>query len=164
MPRVPLVAPYVAGLVLSAVLALAGCGVPPELREASRRTLPTGSPSPTPTEVTPAIPTLPPVVVTPTAADETAATDCQGRPSGEQVIRVLRRNGLLPDSVQVTVARGPMCAGSWQYTVLQAPDREPLQVVTKGEPGSLTLVTAGTDVCGIPVRTGAPQGIRTLAC
>lgn len=163
MPRAPLVAPYVAGLVLSSALALAGCGVPPELREASRHTLPAGSP--TPTDVTPATPTLPPVVSpTRSATDETVATDCQGKPSSEQVVRVLRRNGLLSDGVRVTVTRGPMCAGSWQYTVLQVPDREPLQVVTKGEPGSLTLVTAGTDVCGIPVRTGAPQGIRTLAC
>lgn len=93
------------------------------------------------------------------------AVDCAGRPSAAQVVALLRRtDGLLPAGVQVSVPVAPRCAGSWQYTVVQIPSREPLQVVTEGSPTSFTLVTAGTDVCVIPVRVGAPAGIRTLAC
>jgi hypothetical protein len=47
--------------------------------------------------------------------------------------------------------------------VLAVPNHDPLAVVTKGTPGQLTLVTAGTDVCSIPVRTGAPAGILNAA-
>jgi hypothetical protein len=63
----------------------------------------------------------------------------------------------------VTVDTGPLCAGTWQYTVVLVPNREPLAVVTRGRPGALELVTAGTNVCSIPVRTEAPIGIRTAA-
>jgi hypothetical protein len=147
-----------------AVLALAGCGAPPELRDASR--VPPRTLTPTPTDAsaspTPLPPTLP--VAATSASSDAVATDCQGRPSGAAIVALIRRSDLLPDGVQVTVEKPPVCAGSWQYTVLQVPGHEPLQVVSKGKPGSLTLVTAGTDVCSIPVRTGAPPGIRTLAC
>ena len=78
---------------------------------------------------------------------------------------LLRRSTeLLPTGAQVTVRVAPRCAGTWQYTVVQIPNREPLQVITEGSPTSFSLVTAGTDVCVIPVRVGAPAGIRTLAC
>ena len=82
------------------------------------------------------------------------------------MIALLRRSSsLLPTGITVTApAPGPLCAGDWQYTVLQVADREPLQVVSRGPATSLTLVTAGTDVCSIPVRTAAPAGIRTAAC
>jgi hypothetical protein len=94
---------------------------------------------------------------------ELTAQPCQGHPSGEQVIALLRRTtGLLPTSGTVAVRTGPLCAGSWQYTVLTVADRDPLQVVTKGSPQALELVTAGTDVCTIEVRVVAPVGIRTI--
>jgi hypothetical protein len=91
---------------------------------------------------------------------------CQGKPNGDQVVALLRRSSsLLPRDVRVTVpAPGPLCAGDWQYTVLQIADQEPLQVVSRGPASALTLVTAGTDVCSIPVRTAAPAGVRTAAC
>jgi hypothetical protein len=110
------------------------------------------------------------MALTPTAAatpafGELTAVDCQGRPKAAQVIALLRRtSGLLPPSASVTVLSAPVCAGDWQHTELRVPGREPLQVVTRGVPSALTLVTAGTDVCNIPVRTGAPPGIRAVAC
>jgi hypothetical protein len=97
--------------------------------------------------------------------DEAAAVPCAGSPTGEQVIAALRRvAGLLPTTGTVTVRTGPLCAGSWQYTVVEVAGREPLQALTRGEPGALTVVTAGTDVCTVEVRAAAPAGIlaRTL--
>jgi hypothetical protein len=93
---------------------------------------------------------------------EATAAPCAGRPSGDQVVSVLRRVGLLTAGVYATVRTGPLCSGSWQYTVIAVVGREPLQVVTKGTPGSLSLVTAGTDVCTVDVRAAAPAGIRSL--
>jgi hypothetical protein len=58
---------------------------------------------------------------------------------------------------------GPLCSGTWQYTVVAVPDHEPLGVVTKGPVNALVLVTAGTDVCSDAVRTAAPPGITTAA-
>ena len=37
-------------------------------------------------------------------------------------------------------------------------------VVAVGAGSSLALVAAGSDVCNDPVHTGAPPGIRVLAC
>jgi hypothetical protein len=86
-------------------------------------------------------------------------------PSPEQVIAFLRRtSGLLPANATVIVQIGPLCAGTWQYTVLAAPNQDPLRVVTRGTPSALRLVTAGTDVCSeVAVRATAPAGIRTVA-
>ncbi|HEX5596117.1 MAG TPA: hypothetical protein VFX61_08915 [Micromonosporaceae bacterium] len=162
MPRT---APAVTSL-LAAVVLLVGCGVPPELREPSPRSQ-TASPQPTegpPATFTPAplVPTTGPAA-TPTFSELTAA-DCQGRPTGAQVIELLRRDKVLARDVRVTIDSLPVCAGTWQYTVVQVPGHEPLQVVSEGPPTALKLVTAGTDVCSIPVRTAAPPGIRNLAC
>jgi hypothetical protein len=77
-------------------------------------------------------------------------------------VALLRTRGLLTSSAGITAQLGPLCAGDWQYTVLTVPGREALQVVSKGPPGTLVLVTAGTDVCSIPVRTQAPTGILTV--
>ncbi|WJK41835.1 hypothetical protein O7608_05325 [Solwaraspora sp. WMMA2056] len=165
------------GLLLISAVAVAGCGRPPGLAEpAPEISLPagvgdTGTPpdGPTPTATPTRTPTptaTPPRVPTPTATGfpVAIAVDCAGRPSADRVIAVLRADGLLPAGARTTVRVAPRCAGSWQYTVVQIPAREPLQVVTEGSPESITLVTAGTDVCVIPVRVGAPAGIRTLAC
>jgi hypothetical protein len=113
------------------------------------------------------VPTLPPTappVTSPTGFPDTYAVACGGKPSGQQIIRLLRRQaGLLSDGVRAAVDTGPLCSGTWQYTVVVVSGREPLAVVTEGRPGDLRLVTAGTNVCSIPVRTEAPIGIRTAA-
>lgn len=152
-------------LALAGAATLAGCGAPPELTRPSGAPVP--SPSVTATPNSPTAPTTAPVSVTPSTPGfgEYTAVDCAGRPSGSQVIGFLRRTTrLLPSGARVTVATGPLCAGTWQYTVLQVPEQEPLQVVTNGPPGALKVVTTGTDVCNVTVRATAPAGIRTIAC
>ncbi|MDG4763129.1 hypothetical protein O7632_03235 [Solwaraspora sp. WMMD406] len=156
------------------VLTVGGCGRPPELLDPpSGTTIAAGAtPSTAPTGTPADVPQAPPTTratpsTTPTTATRpaTVAVDCAGQPSADQVVAMLRRtDGLLPAGVRVTVQVAPRCAGSWQYTVVQIPNREPLQVVSEGSPTSFSLVTAGTDVCTIPVRVGAPAGIRALAC
>ncbi|SDY17398.1 hypothetical protein SAMN05444365_101933 [Micromonospora pattaloongensis] len=168
MSRTP--APAALAALLAWAALLVGCGTPPELRDGPGGAAPsptggaTATPSPTPS--------APPIVIpTPTATtaapgfNDTTAVDCRRRPDGAQIVALLRRTpGLLPTNARVTVRQGPLCARDWQYTVLVVPGREPLQVVTSGTPTALTLVAAGTDVCGIPVRVTAPPGIRALAC
>jgi hypothetical protein len=100
---------------------------------------------------------------TPTPFNEMAAVSCGNRPTADQVVAVLRARSLLPSGSTVTVTTGPLCAGTWQYTVIQVPDREPLQVVTKGAPEALSFVTAGTNVCTVEVRAYAPPGIQSTA-
>ncbi|MFI7304336.1 hypothetical protein ACIBM8_14090 [Micromonospora aurantiaca] len=155
-------------LALLTVLALAACGTPPELRApppaaATHVPVPSASvtagPSATPT---PPVPVLPPTLSPSVPA---SAAPCRGRPSGDRIVALLRGSaGVLPRDVRVTVSTGPLCAEGWQYTVLSVTGHEELQVVTRGESGTPRLVTAGTDVCGVEVRTVAPAGIRTLAC
>lgn len=70
---------------------------------------------------------------------------------------------LLPKTGTIAVPTGPLCAGTWQYTILTVTGKEPLQVVTQGTPTALKLVTAGTDVCSVEVRTHAPVGIVSAA-
>lgn len=133
----------------------------------------------------PLVPTPPPIVVDPTAHSpqptlpvpslppvntstspgfpEDRAVRCGNRPSAEAVLELLRTEEVLPDGEEATVVDGPLCAGTWQYAVVSVPDREPLQVVTEGEPGQLELVTAGTQVCTVDVRVRAPAGIRLAA-
>lgn len=171
MPRAlfPAIAPGVraGGVLLAATIPLAGCGAPPELDDppgpAAPRTTTTGPVTPT-TSALRTDPAAPSGTATP-AFGELTAVDCRGNPTGDQVIALLRRSPhLLASGTRVTVLVRPLCAGTWQYTVVEVPGREPLQVVSSGRPTSLTLVTAGTDVCGIPVRTSAPPGIRAVAC
>lgn len=150
--------------VLVALLALAGCGTPPELHQASTpvvtaSTTPTATPTPTPS-APPATPTPP----APSPSD-LVATACADGPAGDRVVALLRGPAeVLPRNVRVTVRSGPLCAGGWQYTVLTVSGHEELQVVTRGRPGALELVTAGTDVCSVEVRAAGPPGIRALAC
>jgi hypothetical protein len=160
-----------AGLLLGGLLGLAACGTPPELRERRGGTVP--PPRSTPTASVPgATPTATPPARTqapdpagPTGFSESIAVPCAGRPSGQQVLSLLRNTGgPLPGGVRVTIRTGPLCAGTWQYSVVTVPGGEPLQVVTNGPPGDLNLITAGTDVCSVPVRATAPYGIRAIAC
>ncbi|MFI1196929.1 hypothetical protein ACH4T9_27230 [Micromonospora sp. NPDC020750] len=162
--------PAVLLAVVSLALASAGCGTPPELRRPAPAPTATAGASAGPT--TPATATVPPVPVppspavpSPTAGPDLVATACREGPSGDRVITLLRGSAdVLPRAVGVRVRTGPLCAGDWQYTVLQVTGHEELQVVTRGRPGALELVTAGTDVCTIEVRVAGPTGIRTLAC
>lgn len=144
---------------------LTGCGVPPELEQGATSTpspTVTGSPSSTPS---PTLPLPPPVLPTTPLTSGAVAVACRNGPSEAQVLRLVRGSaGVLPADSRVRVSRGPLCADDWQYTVLAVTGYEDLTVVSRGKPGSLQLVTAGTDVCTIEVRTGAPDGIRTLAC
>ena len=150
--------------------AAASCGAPPNLDANPTPPVlgsPGGSPSASasPTPFVPAAPPPPVAVPTPTARfPESYAVPCAGEPTGQQVIRLLRREpGLLPDGVRAKVDTGPLCSGTWQYTVVEISGREPLAVVTQDRRGGLRLVTAGTNVCSIPVRVEAPIGIRTAA-
>ncbi|MFF5070540.1 hypothetical protein ACFY2R_04820 [Micromonospora olivasterospora] len=148
-----------------AAVALAGCGVPPELRQPAQLPSPGADASPTPAPSTPPTATPPPLAPPTTAAPDLVATECRNGPSGDRVVALLRGTaGVLPRSAQVRVRRGPLCAGDWQYTVLRVTGHEELQVVTRRRPGALELVTAGTDVCTIEVRVAGPGGIRALAC
>ncbi|MBO4208028.1 hypothetical protein [Micromonospora echinofusca] len=171
MPRItprPLLDPrlVLVGALLGVVLPLTACGAPPELREPTSGALPATSAPPTvPTVPVPAptaqTSTLPPV---PTPADQNAGP-CRTGPSADQVVRLLRRtDGLLPDGVRAKVAKGPLCADGWQYAVVEVTGHEALEMVSRGRADALRLVTAGTDVCTIEVRTLAPSGIRALAC
>ncbi|MFC4149321.1 hypothetical protein ACFO0M_23990 [Micromonospora mangrovi] len=157
---------HTAPVALLAVLTLTACGAPPELRQppppAATTPAATGAPvrlTPTPAPTTPA---APPVASAPT---DLIATRCTDGPTGKQVTRLLHGpDGVLPPAVRVTVRTGPLCAGDWQYTVLEVTGHEELQAVTRGRSTALELVTAGTDVCAVEVRVAAPPGIRTLAC
>jgi hypothetical protein len=105
----------------------------------------------------------PSATISATGFADTVAVASNGRPSGAQVVALLHRSSVLPTGVAVTVTTGPLCAGSWQYTVVSATGREPLYVLSRGAPQSLSLVTAGTNVCTVEVRTNAPPGIRAAA-
>jgi hypothetical protein len=165
----PLAAALVGTAFLGAALlpALAGCD-----RSASVDASPSAtSPSPsggaaaatsTPRTSPPRQPSQPAGRTTPVFVEATAVS-CAGYPTGEQVVALLRRTaGILPSGAAATIRMGPLCAGTWQYTVVVVPDHDPLQVVTKGAPSALELVTAGTDVCTPSVKASAPPGIRAL--
>ncbi|MEU1243736.1 hypothetical protein ABZ388_25565 [Micromonospora parva] len=151
-----------------AVAVLAGCGAPPGLGEPTGVATHTASPTtPAPsTAPTTTPPTAPPLAtVTPTADAGLVATACRNGPTGQRVLQLLRgQAGVLPANVRVRVRTGPLCAGDWQFTVLEVTGHEELQVVTRGRASAPVLVTAGTDVCTVEVRAVSPAGIRTLAC
>lgn len=95
---------------------------------------------------------------------EAYVSQCNGRPTGGQVIAAVRRSRpTLPGGAGVTVKTGPLCAGVWQYTILTVANSEPLQVMSKGAPAALTVVTAGTDPCSVEVRATAPQALLSAA-
>jgi hypothetical protein len=95
---------------------------------------------------------------------EAYVSQCNGRPTGEQVIAAVRRaRPNLPSGAGVTVKTGPLCAGVWQYTMLTVTGSEPLQVMTKGAPAALTVVTVGTDPCTVEVKATAPPALLSTA-
>ncbi|GAA3449379.1 hypothetical protein [Dactylosporangium matsuzakiense] len=94
----------------------------------------------------------------PSGFSEAYVAFCNGRPSGEQVIAAVRRVRTgLPGGSGVSIQKAPVCAGVWQYTILNVSDSEPMRVITKGAPTALTVVTLGTDPCTVEVRATAPQ-------
>jgi hypothetical protein len=160
-----------AALAAAILLTVAGCGrvertpMGHPVRSAPAR--PTDSPSAddttVPDESYPTLEPLPPTNV-PTAPADTVAVACGGRPSASQVIAAVRRDrNLLPQGVTPQVLTGPLCAGSWQYTIMIIPQHDPLQVVTRGSASSLTVVIAGTYVCTPEVTGAAPRGIVSAA-
>jgi hypothetical protein len=151
----------VAALLCAPVL-LAGCGQPPELTESPGPTVPGPS---SPGNSAPSFPTLPPGQPgsPSTGFGGGVAIDCGGQPDQAELLDLLRTEGMLSGDAEAEVVTGPLCAGGWQYSVVRVPDLDPLQVVTRGEPGDLALVTAGTDVCTVEVRIQAPPGIRDAA-
>lgn len=161
------------GLVLlcAVVPALAGCSphLPPlALPSRSATAPPSLAVGPAPSEPLPAVPSppslsTPPSPTTPAGFAAGSAVSCAGRPGVARVVALLRTQGVLDGTTTVSVRVGPLCAGTWQYTVLAVPRREPLQVVSQGPPDALVLVAAGTDVCSDRVRGGAPPGILAAA-
>jgi hypothetical protein len=118
------------------------------------------------------IPTYPPVTTTapttvPTPTPSPAAK-CTHGPSKAQVLAVVEGKPGIPDE-DLDVNSGPFCSGDWQFTELGIKGKDddevdPLLVVTKGKPSSLTLVEAGADVCSDRVQKDAPPRIRVRAC
>jgi hypothetical protein len=165
--------------------ALAGCsGSPPEPLPTSAPQLPSSVEAssvappldalPTlPTTVPPVatVPTYPALTTPPTTAPTTPpapAPLCTSGPSKSQVLAVVKGRPGIPDD-QLEVSSGPDCSGSWQYAELRIKgkgddEEDPLLVITKGKPASLTLVEAGADVCSDQVQADAPAGIRVRAC
>lgn len=143
---------------------LAGCGtaVPP-IAAPSRPapTTPAASPAPVPPAAPPALPV--PTPSSPAGFPPNLAVSCAGNPGVDRIVALVRAQGVLDAGQSTTATVGPLCAGTWQYTVLQAPQREPLQVVSKGPASALVMVTAGTDVCTDAVRAQAPLGIISAA-
>lgn len=167
--------PATAATALLVCAVLTACGTPPGLAGAGGTPTPDATTGPSATPGVPtgpptAPPTAPPTVGLPSATPSPSGfpefypVDCAGRPTVAQVIRAVRRAGnLLPAGSRATAETGPLCSGTWQFTVLAIPGQELLAVVTRGRPTALTLITAGTDVCSVPVRVEAPPGIRSAA-
>jgi hypothetical protein len=108
------------------------------------------------------VPSTVPTVGTSPSFSELTAVSCGGQPSAARIIAILRDQHMIGRHDTVSVQVGPLCAGTWQYTVVTQSGREPLQVVTRNVADQLQLVTAGTDVCTITVTTEAPTGIRAI--
>lgn len=144
---------------------LAGCASAPGLSP-----LPSEVPSASPSaslsaraDRTPVVPVPSTPSQSPTGFPESYAVTCNGKPGLDKVVALLKAKGVVSGSATVTAKEGPLCAGTWQYTVLDVTGLGPLQVVTQGAPTALKLVTYGTDVCSVEVRTQAPFGIRAQA-
>jgi hypothetical protein len=129
--------------------------------------LPTGLPPGYPAYPLPTTATTAPVTKSPTPTPSHAAK-CRTAPTGPQVLAVLKKTPGIP-SDPLRIDEGPFCSGDWSFTTVEiigknADDVEPLLVVATGKGTTLTVVAAGSDVCTGPVQSGAPPGIRVLAC
>jgi hypothetical protein len=106
-----------------------------------------------------------PVGTAPSGSGDQVAAACRNGPTEARVVALLRDEVRgLPAGARIRTTDGPRCAGEWHWTMLEVTGHERLQVVTRGRVTAPELVTAGTDVCSPEVETGAPAGIRALAC
>ncbi|MGK5679839.1 hypothetical protein [Actinoplanes sp. URMC 104] len=154
----------------------------PDLPTALPTTLPTGLPTGLPTPPIGGYPTgglppaQPPRTTTTTTAPETIsptptpshAAKCPAEPTGAQILELIKGRPGIP-AKPMRVFEGPFCSGTWSFATVEATgddadDLEPLMVVATGTGPTLALVAAGSDVCISRVQTGAPPGIRVLAC
>jgi len=159
-PHIPI------GLALLTLLAGA-CGAPPGLQS---RGNPVPAPSPAgsstpefPPGYTPEPPAFPSRSVSPSSSlspfSEFVTVPCGTRVTADQVISLIRNQTQIRPS---RATNGPLCAGTWQYTELQVPDRDPVQAVTMTRDG-LKLIAVGTEVCTAEVQLQAPSAIKTAA-
>ena len=121
---------------------------------------PTSAPFPPGFSPRPSGPTPTAAAASATPIPEFSSVACNGRPTGDQVLALVKRQTAINPSKAITQ---PVCAGTWHYTVLEVLDREPLQVLSKGDPAALQLMAIGTDVCTVDVRRQAPTGILLAA-
>jgi hypothetical protein len=183
--------PWLTAAVLCTTV-LAGCGSPPQPLPSSAPQVGAGDESassgPPPLGALPTVPvvpvvpnTLPPTIVVPTYPPLTTtapttvptptpspAAACTNGPSKAQILALVDGKPGIPDE-KLEVTAGPYCSGSWQLSELRIKGKDddeadPLLVVTKGKPASLTLLEAGGDVCSDEVQSEAPPGIRVRAC
>jgi hypothetical protein len=150
-------------LPLAAVLLAAACLAPPGQQSTGD---PVPEPSPRPPKETIGVPpgftprASPSPSVMPTPFPEYTAVDCAGRPAKDQIIALVRRE---TDISPGDAIAAPVCAGTWQYTVLAVPGRDAIAVLTKTTPTGLALVAVGTDVCSLDLKHQAPTGIYLAA-
>jgi hypothetical protein len=153
-------------LLFVVVLAAAsGCGsaadsaAPVPSRTSATATPTVSRPHPVPSPPGPlALPSRPP-----SFPDGTAAS-CAGQPGPDAILALVRAKGVIAQRVRASVTVGPMCAGTWQYSLVSVSGAGLIQVVTTGPPGALQFVAAGTDVCAT-LRDLAPAGIvRAASC
>jgi hypothetical protein len=158
----------IALLPVVAACAVAGCGGGHSAADrpnppAASVTSPPGSlPVSSAPAAQPSPPSIPPVP-TATGFPDLTAVSCAGNPSFARIVALLHAQHILGQRDVATVRVGPLCAGTWQYTVLMVAGKGPLEVVSRGPASALELVTAGTDVCSSAVRTDAPVGILVVA-
>jgi hypothetical protein len=149
--------------VVTAALLTAACGAPPGV---AARGVDVPEPSSKPPQPTTGLPpgytprAIPSSTPMPTPFPEYTAVDCAGRPTKDQVIAVVKRETNINPSDAIAA---PLCAGTWQYTVLSVPGRDPVQVLTRSGESGLVLVAAGTDVCSLDIQHQAPSGIFAAA-
>lgn len=137
---------------------------------------PGGYPAPTWVPPTYTYPTITPTTTVPTEAPLTKsptptpahAAKCSGQPTGAEILALIKGKAGIPKKT-LQVQDGPFCADTWAFTTVKlagsgSGDQEPLSVVTSGKGSTLTLITAGSDVCNPQVQASAPAGIRVLAC
>lgn len=128
---------------------------------------PTPTLPPTQRTTVPTATTTPPTTKSPTPTPSHAGR-CAGPPTGPQILTLIDGKPGVPDK-PLRVDQGPFCSGTWSFTTVEVSgadedDLEPLMVVATGAGPTLALVAAGTDVCTEQVQTGAPPGVRVLAC
>jgi hypothetical protein len=145
------------------LLLAAGCGVPPELNPPPRAPTASTSPAESPA-VPPGFSPRPSVTTSPSASRTPfplySAVPCAGNPTADQISSLVRQKASLVPGKALT---GPLCAGTWQYTLFEVPGKESVHVVSIATASGLTLFAAGTDVCTADVQQQAPFGIRLAA-